>query len=139
MPDIEPLQQDTAHLDSAHPEQVAATRVTTVGSSPIMDRAPKGRGEERGKPQQQEQPQQQSQSHQPSMMKLVLVTAAVSLICGVIGAVGYTHFFAPASGDGIVIPVPDASRLEQRIEVQPRRQGACRKTHGATRLRRGER
>jgi cytoskeletal protein RodZ len=95
VPDVEPLQQDTAHLDSAHPEQVAATRVTTVGSSPIMDRAPKGRGEGRS----QVQPPQQSQSIQPSMVKLVLVAAAVSLICGVIGAVGYTHFFAPTPRD----------------------------------------
>jgi chaperonin cofactor prefoldin len=35
----------------------------------------------------------------PSMMKNILMTAGISLICGVVGAAGYSHFFGPKSAD----------------------------------------
>ncbi len=38
-----------------------------------------------------------SRRQQPSMMKNLLITAGVSLVCGVIGAMGYAHFFGPKS------------------------------------------
>ena len=40
-----------------------------------------------------------SHSEQPSMMTNLLITAAVALICGVIGAMGYSHFFGPKPGE----------------------------------------
>jgi hypothetical protein len=39
------------------------------------------------------------QARHPSMMTNLLVTAAVSLTCGAIGAIGYTHFFGPTASD----------------------------------------
>ena len=41
----------------------------------------------------------QPRSRQPSMITNLLTTAAVALICGVIGAMGYSHFFGSKSGD----------------------------------------
>jgi hypothetical protein len=36
---------------------------------------------------------------QPSMLTNMLITAVVSLSCGAAGAMGYSHFFGPDSGD----------------------------------------
>lgn len=39
------------------------------------------------------------QRRQPSMIKSLLITAVVALICGVAGAAGYSHFFGPKPAD----------------------------------------
>jgi hypothetical protein len=56
------------------------------------DRAPR-REEDGGDQRGQAGPQPQ----QPSMMKNLLITAAVALVCGVIGAMAYAHFFGSKS------------------------------------------
>ena len=38
-----------------------------------------------------------SRQHQPSMLKNLLITAGVALVCGVIGAMGYAYCFGPKS------------------------------------------
>ncbi len=45
-----------------------------------------------------------SRQQQPSMIKSLLITAGVALVCGVIGAMGYAHFFGPK---------PEGSRSDQ--------------------------
>jgi hypothetical protein len=45
------------------------------------------------------QDQPQSQQQQPSMMKNLLITAVVALVCGVIGAMGYSYFFGSKSDE----------------------------------------
>ena len=93
---------------------LAATGVRTVfadkkhGNSQDRPQDQNGRGKNRGG---QEAPQHdadrgrdqerrgddRSRQHQPSMMKNLLITAGVALVCGVIGAMGYAYFFGPKS------------------------------------------
>ena len=60
------------------------------------DRDRRGDQEDRG--------EDRSPQQQPSMMKNLLTTAGVALVCGVIGATGYAHFFGPK---------PEGSRSDQ--------------------------
>jgi hypothetical protein len=92
---VEPLQQDSQRLESGQPEQVPSTRVTNVGANPVADsgRAPRRVESDRRDPHNRAQPHSN-----PSMMTYVLLTA-VSLACGVIGAMGYAHFLAPKPGE----------------------------------------
>jgi len=50
-----------------------------------------GRGDQRD--------QAQPHPQQPSMLKNLLITATVALICGVLGAMGYSHFFGSKPGE----------------------------------------
>ncbi len=93
---------------------LAATGVRTVfadkkhGNSQDRSQDQNGRSKNRGG---QEAPQHdadrgrdqehrgddRSRQQQPSMMKNLLITAGVALVCGVIGAMGYAYFFGPKS------------------------------------------
>ncbi len=93
---------------------LAATGVRTVfadkkhGNSqdrPQEQNGPsKNRGEEREDqhdndqgPDQEDRGEDRSRQQRPSMMKNLLITAGVALVCGVIGAMGYAYFFGPKS------------------------------------------
>ncbi len=117
MPDFEPFHHhDTQHLVSGHPEQVGATKITTVGTNPIMETAHGDRGEQRG------QAQQHSQPRQHSMMTIVLIAAVVSLISGAIGAMGYTHYLAPKPGE--------ASSSQTQTKGGPNRESSSARSGG---------
>jgi hypothetical protein len=53
---------------------------------------PQNKGQDRNDRQDQPQPQQQ-----PSTMKILLISAGTALLCGVIGAMGYSYFFGSES------------------------------------------
>jgi hypothetical protein len=93
---------------------LAATGVRTVfadkkhGNSQDRPQDQNGRDKNRGglkAPQhdadrgrdQQRSGDDRSRQHQPSMMKHLLITAGVALVCGVIGAMGYAYLFGPNS------------------------------------------
>ena len=62
-----------------------------------------------------------SRQKQPSMMKSILITAGVALVCGVIGAMGYSYFFGPKSrGPGRKSPRARAIRARRRIRALKR-------------------
>jgi hypothetical protein len=93
---VEPLQQDSQRPESGQPEQVPSTRVMNVGANPVAD---SGRAPRRVESDRRDlHNRAQSQSAHPSMMTYVLLTA-VSLACGVIGAMGYAHFLGPQPGE----------------------------------------
>jgi hypothetical protein len=87
---VEPLQQGNPRLESGQTDQAGTTRVTTVGASPIVEKARNDRGGERA--------HAQPQPGQSSTMSYFAVMA-LSLICGALGALGYSHFFGPKSGE----------------------------------------
>jgi hypothetical protein len=47
---------------------------------------------------------------QPSTMKHLAVTAGVALLCGVVGAMGYSHFFGPKSDESSTAKEADAKK-----------------------------
>ena len=89
---------------------LAATGVRTVfadqnhGNSQDRPQDQNGRSKNRGGQQDADRVQDPedlgedgSRQQQPSMMKNLLMTASVALVCGVIGAMGYSYFFGPKS------------------------------------------
>ena len=59
-----------------------------------------------------------SRQQQPSMMKNLLITAGVALVCGVIGAMGYAYFFGPKSAGSMSNRVPGQERFEPRRRIR---------------------
>ena len=51
---------------------------------------------------------------QPSMLIHMLITAVVSLCCGAVGAMGYSHFFGPDPGD----PHPSHSQADAGLHKE---------------------
>ena len=93
---------------------LAATGVRTVfaektqGNSQERPQGQNGRSKNRGGQQarqhdadrvqdQEDLGEDGSRQQQPSMMKNLLITAGVALVCGAIGAMGYSYFFGPKS------------------------------------------
>jgi hypothetical protein len=116
---LAPMTIDTADpaIDSAgeHPsdwklQPDATTRLeTTQAGEPDLHRVSGVRtvvsepdprhGEDRGRDQEDrgEDRSRRERQQRPSMIKNLLITASVALVCGVIGAMGYAHFFGPKS------------------------------------------
>ena len=57
---------------------------------------------------------------QPSMMKSLLITAGVALVCGVIGAMGYSYFFGPKSEGPFVGRAQNKSDSGSKTESGPK-------------------
>jgi hypothetical protein len=83
---------ETTRVGESDLHRVAGVR--TVVSEPYPQHGEdRGRDQEdRGEDRSRREPQQR-----PSMIKNLLITASVALVCGVIGAMGYAHFFGPKS------------------------------------------
>ena len=85
----------TKQLESGQPWASRSANITRIGSGMTPIGASRRDEDDRGDRPDQAQPQ----PRQPSMMTNLLVTAAVALISGVIGAMGYSQFFGPKPGE----------------------------------------
>lgn len=66
---------------------------------------------------------ERSRQQQPSMMKNLLITAGVALVCSMIGAMGYTYFFGPKSQGSSAEGSQGKSGLELEEGVGLKREG----------------
>ena len=91
-----------------HPDATTRLETTGVGESDlrrvsgvrtVVSKPHPQNGEDRGRDQEDrgEDRSRREPQKQPSMIKSLLITASVALVCGVIGAMGYAHFFGPKS------------------------------------------
>ncbi len=82
---------DKKHGNSQDRPQDQNSRSKNRGGqeAPQQDADRRGDQEDRG--------EDRSRQQQPSMMKSILITAGVALVCGVIGAMSYAYFFGPKS------------------------------------------
>ena len=123
---------------------LAATGVRTVfadkkhGNSQDRPQDQNGRSKNRGGQEahqqdadrggdQEDRGDDRSRQQQPSMMKSILITAGVALVCGVIGAMGYAYFFGPkskgSSSEGPQGKSDSSSKKESGPEREVRRWG----------------
>jgi hypothetical protein len=87
---VEPSQQGNPRLEPGQHDPAEPTRVTTGEVSPIVQKPRNDRGGERA----HAQPQPHHSSSVP-----YLTVMALSLICGALGAMGFSHFFGPKPGE----------------------------------------
>ena len=104
MTNVEPVQQGNQRPEPGQPDERAATRVTNVGPMPAIDRARSERGDPRSHP--------QSPPPQSSTMSFILVMA-LSLICGALGAMGYSHFVESKSDEPSSQSRPDTASSKE--------------------------
>ena len=72
--------------------------VTTAPKDRLRDDADRAAGRDGGRRDDQRE-QTPSTAHQPSIMMNVMITGAVALVCGVLGAMAYSHFAGPKPGE----------------------------------------
>ncbi len=94
MTNHESLPREDKHLESGHSGHVAPA-FHQDRQRDNVDRAPRRDEDQRGSQPGNAQPLQQS----PSTMTILLITATVALISGVVGAMGYTHYLGPKLGE----------------------------------------
>jgi cytoskeletal protein RodZ len=94
----ESLTRNDEQLPSGRPAPVASTIVTTAPKERLRENANRASGHD-----EERQGDQRAQSHvpphRPSMMLNLMLTAVVALGCGVLGAMGYSHYFSPKPGE----------------------------------------
>jgi hypothetical protein len=81
------------HLPMSQPAPVASTVVTTAPTDQFRDALERNSGRDVD----QRANQRKHAPRQRSMMMNITISAAIALACGVIGAMGYSHFFGTNS------------------------------------------
>ncbi len=143
---LAPMTVDTADpaIDTAgehpsdwklHPDATTRLETTRVGESDlprvsgvrtVVSEPYPQHGEDRGRDQEDrgEDRSRREPQQQPSMIKNLLITASVALVCGVIGAMGYAHSSAQVQGIlGRISPRARATRARRRSRARKEKSG----------------